>query len=242
MKKYLLSATAMALVLSAGSALGADLPVRKAPAYVPPPAPMWGGFYVGLNAGWTWGHDDHVRTTVVDNEGATLRHLSQESGDGPTAGVQFGYNHQLAPNFMVGFEADLQGLDAETTIRIRSHFDAIRTNTDWLGTVRVRAGFLPDPNVFVFGTFGLAYGGVETHIFHHRFEDTLVGWTAGAGVEWLIMPNVSVKGEFLYFDLGEETFRTVTSSGEVVTRIDHDGFIVRGGINLHFGWGSPPIR
>src|ERR1019366_5528461 len=52
-----ISAVAIALALSAGSALAADLPSRKeAPVYVPPPPPpLWTGFYAGLNAGYGWG-------------------------------------------------------------------------------------------------------------------------------------------------------------------------------------------
>ena len=64
MKKFLFAVSAVALALSAGSAMAADLPSRKeAPVYVPPPPPppMWTGFYVGLNIGGGWG----------DNSGST---------------------------------------------------------------------------------------------------------------------------------------------------------------------------
>jgi outer membrane immunogenic protein len=57
MKKILLAVSAVALALSAGAAMAADLPSRKeAPVYIPPPPPppMWTGFYVGLNIGGGW--------------------------------------------------------------------------------------------------------------------------------------------------------------------------------------------
>ena len=57
MKRILLAVSAVALALSAGSAMAADLPSRKeAPVYVPPPPPppMWTGFYGGLNIGGGW--------------------------------------------------------------------------------------------------------------------------------------------------------------------------------------------
>ena len=57
MKKILFAVSAVALALSAGSAMAADLPSRKeAPVYVPPPPPppMWTGFYGGLNIGGGW--------------------------------------------------------------------------------------------------------------------------------------------------------------------------------------------
>src|SRR5271165_2690309 len=57
------SALALAMALSAGSALAADLPSHKAPPYIPPPpAPMWTGFYAGLNAGYGWATDSSVTT------------------------------------------------------------------------------------------------------------------------------------------------------------------------------------
>ena len=56
MKKTLFSATAIALALSAVSAVAADLPSMKGPpAYLPPPPIFtWTGFYVGVNLGGGW--------------------------------------------------------------------------------------------------------------------------------------------------------------------------------------------
>ena len=56
MKRILFTVSAIALALSVGTAIAADLPMRKeAPVYVPPPPPpMWTGFYVGLNIGGGW--------------------------------------------------------------------------------------------------------------------------------------------------------------------------------------------
>jgi len=52
MKKLLLSATAIVTVMSV-SAMAADLPsIKSAPVA---PAPMWTGFYAGLNSGYGWG-------------------------------------------------------------------------------------------------------------------------------------------------------------------------------------------
>ena len=90
-----------------------------------------------------------------------------------------------------------------------------------------------------------------------RYSDTRVGWTAGGGFEWMMMPGWSVKAEALYYDLGSATF---TSSPVVymspvsiavggfafggplminapTTRVRYDGVIARVGVNYHFNWG-----
>ena len=50
---------ALSTLALAQMATAADLP-RKAPAYTPPPPPVfsWTGFYVGGNAGWGWLRDN----------------------------------------------------------------------------------------------------------------------------------------------------------------------------------------
>jgi outer membrane immunogenic protein len=96
---------------------------------------------------------------------------------------------------------------------------------DWLGTVRARLGFLATPTLLVYATGGLAYGRVTagTSIFqtwgpsgdvHNflapgavgHFSDERPGWTLGGGLEWLFLPNWSVKVEYLHYDLGAVQF------------------------------------
>jgi outer membrane immunogenic protein len=62
-------------------------------------------------------------------------------------------------------------------------------------------------------------------------SETLVGWTAGAGMEFALTNHVSAKAEYMYFDLGKEHY-TVDNN----LRVDGDtrGSTVRIGINLHF--------
>ncbi len=37
-------------------------------------------------------------------------------------------------------------------------------------------------------------------------SDTHVGWTAGGGVEWALVDNWTAKVEYLYLELGNETY------------------------------------
>ena len=88
-----------------------------------------------------------------------------------------------------------------------------------------------------------------------NFSDTRVGWTAGAGLEWMFWPNWSTKVEYLYYDLGNVTFTngvlatsyltprlagpTLSAAVASQSRTRFDGHIVRVGVNYHFNWGAP---
>jgi len=145
---------------------------------------------------------------------------------------------------------------------------------DWFGTVRGRIGYLFMPTVLVYATGGLAYGGVTANSsispiyvpgvgafgappppitsggVSGRNSDTRVGWTVGAGLEWMITQNLSAKVEYLYYDLGSATWSNspalmtkgpfqdqLFTSSQSSTRFD--GHIVRVGLNYHFNWGAP---
>lgn len=141
---------------------------------------------------------------------------------------------------------------------------------EYLVTARLRAGFLATPGLLIYGTGGAAFGSVRTNgtisasiapavpaapdvlpgfISSTSGSQARLGWTAGGGLEWMFLPNWSLKAEALYYDLGR--FRTgfapvsVTSTlvpGAVVgsafptytTR--ERGIIARAGLNYHFGW------
>jgi len=248
MKKTLVSAAAIALALSAGSAFAADLPSHKAPPYIPPPPPLWTGFYLGVNAGYTWSESNSVRIGTgsagfnpvqpaapifAANYALLSSGVFPANHGGFIGGGQIGYNWQFANTFVVGVEADIQGIagssSGSSTVsglvdqggnRIASVV-SVQKNLDYLGTVRGRLGFLFTPSLLVYGTGGLAYGGVTTSANIAQiisgsliapgfgagsFSDTRVGWTVGGGLEWMFWPNWSAKVEYLYYDLGNVTY------------------------------------
>jgi outer membrane immunogenic protein len=193
MKRFLISATAISLALSAGAALAADLPSRKeAPVYVPPPPPppLWTGFYVGLNAGGTFANNNNdnfvtgplALSSAVSPLGAAHQVAAIAGGNGVVSGGsnggfigggQVGYNFQFYNSFVVGLEADIQGVAASngnnalSNVTVGPGFPnnpvvttlAVQKSLDYLGTVRGRIGYLVTPTLLVYGTGGLAYGG-----------------------------------------------------------------------------------
>jgi outer membrane immunogenic protein len=283
---FLASASAMAL---SGTAFAAEpLP----PPVLPPPPPQWTGFYLGINAGGTWSSDDGVNTSTFNGAsfpgfeslGFTSAALASTSVpvniSGFIGGGTWGTNYQIN-NWVIGAEGDFQGIatsnQTDTLFRqstavvagvalpTSQHLIASR-GLDWLGTERVRAGYLITPTFLVYGTAGLAYGQTQMDVAFAQpvafggffpaasivtFSQALAGWTAGGGFEWLFYPNWSLKVEYLYYDLGQLSVPMSplvhTNDGIPVTtgapyaNTRFDGNIVRAGLNYHFNFGTPPV-
>ena len=196
-------------------------------------------------------------------------------------GGQLGYNWQFQHFLVVGIEADIQGSTASYSNNVRGSLSGVpqfpdetfggvlaaSRGTDYIGTVRGRLGWLVTPSVLVFGTGGLAYGGVKASTSISQvdqltysvaiagaanYSDTRTSWTAGGGVEWLFWPNWSVKAEYLYYDLGSVSYQVTplvarnslqenvfNSFPQSSTRFN--GNIVRAGLNYHFNWSLPAL-
>jgi outer membrane immunogenic protein len=122
---------------------------------------------------------------------------------------------------------------------VRFTANSYTNKLDWFGTVRGRWGFTTGPTLF-YVTGGLAYGDVQrsgavtgsttgvvfgNNTFAGTFSNSSVrtGWTVGGGVEAKLMGNWTMKGEYLYVDLGtvtdsfNTTFLTSTFGGQVGT-------------------------
>ena len=89
----------------------------------------------------------------------------------------------------------------------------------WFGTTRATAG-IAFGNVLVFVTGGVAVADVQYGVGVDgygtaRQSGTQVGWTGGGGFE-IGLGVISFRGEFLHFDLGDETV-TNGMNGDSVT-------------------------
>ena len=267
MKKRPLISSIATLALIGTPALAADMAV-KAPPPAPAPVYSWTGWYGGFNVGGTWSDDPiNVNTTTLQfcpvgicGGGAETAAAAAQGTSGVFSGKasgfigggQFGYNRQFN-NWVAGFEADIQGVASSrasgasnATVALADGSGTVSSNLsatkaiDYLGTVRGRLGWLATPGLLVYGTGGLAYGGVRTSTnatsnlvtgFNcalvvcnnlstgSSLSQTSAGWTAGGGLEWMWTRQWSVKVEYLYYDLGR-----ATSSSQVADPLN--GFAV----------------
>ena len=242
-----------------------------APVFVPPPF-TWTGFYVGLNAGGVWPSGSRSATIFNPNEGFLSADfpggLGSESA-GFIGGGQAGYNWQTGA-FVLGVETDFDGTTISKEIdRVGPAFAGIgvppglvgddltvhaKASLDWLGTTRARIGFVatPDNRLMIYATGGVAYGGGSSNfsvfdattgsVWSGNPSSSRVGWVIGGGVEYAFTNNWTIKGEYLYADLGSSRFNTLENAaataffGNTVIsgKIDYNASIFRAGVNYKF--------
>lgn len=145
--------------------------------------------------------------------------LGRADINGIIGGGQFGYNWQVDRFWVLGLEADIQGSGERSSITVcslagcpaGSLIGSANTRLDWFGTVRGRVGILPIDKLMLYGTGGLAYGGIRSDFLSGvngaplvatSTRTTRVGYTVGAGAEGAIDRHWSIKGEYLFVDLG----------------------------------------
>lgn len=233
MKKFILSAAIIPLFSFA--AYAADLPnIKGPPAFAPPPAFSWTGFYIGINGGGTWA-DDHLISdpanaattafwTVCFAANACPRDYGGTTAGSGEFGGQVGYNWQIR-NFVLGIETDAQWTDASgnASVALANTGTAFvpfngqaHSRLEWYGTTRGRAGILAIPSVLLYGTGGVAYGSianswtanfpVTSQLVSGADTQGEIGWAAGAGAEWMFAPHWIVGAEYLHIQFESNTF------------------------------------
>jgi outer membrane immunogenic protein len=227
MKRLLLAVVGLAAVavtsaLAADAPPGRSLPPPRAPTYVP--FFTWNGLYVGINAGYGFGHSSWTNTTT---------HLSTGNFNirGGTVGGTAGYNLQLG-SWVFGVEGDIDwsNIKGSTTTGC---VGTCQTSNNRLGTGRGRIGYAFD-RFLPYVTAGAAFGDIKgTFGSVSSFTETNVGWAAGAGVEYAFVDRWSAKLEYIYVDLGSATCNA-TCSGTFPFDVTFKTSIVRGGVNYKF--------
>jgi outer membrane immunogenic protein len=273
-RRFSFAISAMA-ILAHAPAMAADLaaaPSYKTPLVASAPW-SWTGFYVGAHAGYGW-NDAKVSVVpgatwgvaggqwLIDNGSPALQ-TSAALG-----GLQAGYNFQTA-NWVWGVEADFSftgirggrstGLlvpPPAATMADRAFTE--NDSVEWVSTFRGRLGYAVQQNLLIYATGGLAVGRHEFSQFiltspafsfnniRNSVSETKVGWAAGGGLEYALSRNWSVKGEYLYIDLGKVSSTadsdTAPGFGLTVNSASRATLhTVRAGLNYKFDWAGPVV-
>ena len=148
-----------------------------------------------------------------------------------TGGGFIGYRAQLGW-WVIGAELDANyksgsssaSLSDANLFRSESFYGTMKQTGD--ASLRLRAGVLVTPWTLVYGTGGAAVGDISGSFAYAAHEnpsffgcgglpttcasvtggqswsDVRTGWTAGGGIEFLVLPNVTLRVEYRYTDFG----------------------------------------
>jgi outer membrane immunogenic protein len=199
--------TVKAIVLGSVAASLLTVPAFGADLGVPPlpPSFTWTSCYGGARVGGGFG-----QTNPTDSAGV----LSQITGFGSanldTAGYmvggQIGCDYQFASSWILGIEGAVSGGDigATTTITLPGFpgdTATFKETTDFLMSATARVGYAWD-RWMLYAKGGVAGAGNKYSAFDafatYDFEalENRVGWTAGAGVEWALWGDWSIRLEY----------------------------------------------
>lgn len=233
----------------------------KAPSV--PPIFTWTGAYGGVNLGY--GISDSklklgASTTPFFADALNVAGFGNGDKGGFTGGAQVGYNYQVG-TVVYGIEADVNYSHlrdkhaAFAAWQVGPNTAAERLSAqhrvNWYGTLRPRIGFTTSDDLMIYATGGLAFGGVKGKssyligvledptndvVFSGRKSQTRLGWTVGAGAEYAVTDKLSLKGEYLYVNLGTDkyTARSATRTDTYRVKDETNFHVVRAGLNYKF--------
>jgi outer membrane immunogenic protein len=244
--KRLFSAIALA-ALVAGSAAAADLPT-KAPDVVPV-AYNWSGCYLGIEGGGNWGHSQYfgVSANPITN-GQPINNEFTLSG--VLAGGTGGCNYQVS-NWVFGIENDFSWTDKSGSASDIPPFSirAVGTTSErWIDTLRGRIGVTWD-RLLAYATGGGAFADTAVNVCGQircvGDSRSRTGWAAGAGIEYAVWQNLSLKLEYLHVDFGSAEYINppvrIGNSNFITRDVRLTDDIVRAGLNWRFNWGGPVV-
>jgi outer membrane immunogenic protein len=227
-----------------------------------PPAFTWSGFYGGQAGGYTFSGDgaakpDSFWSTAMDAAGSAF--TAANGGAQPhnfLGGGQVGFNYQLS-SFVFGVEGDLSytGLSTVDSLAASTTGGNLGFTSDmsshWLSTMRGRFGTAFD-RLLVYTTGGLA---LAERNFTNGYvvqspdgQDFSIGSSSrmaaglaiGGGLEYALTQNWTLKGEYLYANLGAG--RSSLDNSTIPTASFHQGDldekVVRAALNYKFDWFS----
>ncbi len=165
--------------------------------------------------------------------GSTNPGASNVGLTGGFGGVQAGYNYQFAPHWLIGVEQDISFGNISGSQTQLAPNPNVGISTNYSGTVRERFGYIWNSLLF-YETAGIAWAHNKVNLettppvaeSHLQF-----GVALGAGMEWAIDPNLSVKVEYLYSYLTkEQEFAGTSNNGLAGWPLS----TVRAGVNWRF--------
>jgi outer membrane immunogenic protein len=246
--KILFGAVALALS-TITAAMAADMPMSYK---APPVAPSfsWTGCYIGGNGGGGRG--------MNEQQPITGQSFIADHNSGWLAGVQGGCDYQVG-SFVVGVEGQFDWADMKdttATLPPGAIGFLLTTQLDRVATATGRVGYAFD-RILLY-----AKGGAAFAHFNHQMTQTdfasltadfkgsrdVAGFVVGGGLEFALLPNLSLKAEYNYFDFGTNGYSLACSGNPGCANVPSLPASVRQnmqtvmlGVNWRFNTGLAPL-
>jgi outer membrane immunogenic protein len=200
----------------------------------------WTGFYLGANAGASWGSYSApvwVETLLIGNStiGPSMQyfneHVSSFSGGG-----QLGYNYQAVSNWIIGAEFNFNGGQLSATHYVtaaellpESRFvvdDSYAATNNWHTSLVARIGYAWNKwMLYATGGVAAANARVAAHfiatpdpsdpfiIYPQAFgndNEIMVGGTGGIGLAYALSPHLNISVEGRYTNYGSQKYNLTT--------------------------------
>ena len=247
--------SAMALSAMIAPASAADVTVDES---------AFEGFYMGVHGGYAWADTEidyvgNYGTSISvspTDDGGSFEGGANLSGTGPVIGAQMGANFLLGRGLLLGAEisgswgaisGDTNFDDGDVGIDVEQSINA-------LGLAQAKLGWAHD-RFAIYGLGGLAMAQVDTSAHLGvtdgapfdlgGFDDqqTMTGWTLGAGADFMVTEDVSLGLTYNYVDLGdqessfsvnEEFLSIYNIYGEVDVNTSINLHLVKASLNYNF--------
>lgn len=173
------------MLMSAPSALAADLPEAPPPPEMRSSVYDWSGAYVG----------GMVSGIFVDSNYLPIGGADPNlDGDGTMGGIYAGYNYQMG-NFVMGIEGDVQFGEVDPN----NILDEVDQEIDFMATVRARLGYAHD-RTMAYVTGGVAFMDSEITLpaFGESASHSHTGYTFGGGLAHAWTDSLVGRIEYLY--------------------------------------------
>jgi len=227
MKKFASSVLVSSLLLMAG---GDVIPVT------PTSADGWSGFYFGIQTGGIRGNGD----VTYRNEAGETFEAKGLNPDGLISGIYGGYSWLLVNNWLLGAEGEWNDVSAHDLSPVagqpimRSKIDHNRDTSLRLRVGKVMDGYLP----YITGGAAWSRFNIRTCFLENCQSQklTMLGWTAGAGVEMELSPRLHARIQYRYTDYGDESAQVKNMPIPIHdSRLNFDSHMLSVGISYYLG-------
>ena len=175
-------------------------------------AQNWTGLYLGASAGYA---------SAKSNWSPTGFTSFDTTGKGGIGGIQGGYNLQSG-SILAGLEADYMFSSLKGDTACPGGGFTCSMNVKGLGSVRGRLGWVATPSAMIYFTAGLGWAPQSWDVKNTAtgslvgggtYASTTTGLAFGAGAEFMLTRNWTLKGEYLRYDFSRSSAGAASFSG-----------------------------